>query len=142
MLKLISIVYSSSAVKRFSAEELMSLLRQSRENNKLLGITGMLLYKNLDFMQVIEGEEYSVQKLSSRIEKDPRHWAYTEIRFEIIQQRRFPEWTMGFMNLQNVDVQHTPGYSPFLDEPLTSPLFKTDPSRAQKLLLLFREKSS
>ena len=89
-------------------------------------------------MQVIEGEEYAVQKLSAKIEKDPRQRNYTELRWEIIQKRQFPEWTMGFMYLQNVDIHQTPGYSSFLDEPLTSTSFKTEPSRAQKLVSLFR----
>jgi hypothetical protein len=51
---LTSIVYSSSAVKPFSEEELVALLQQSRQNNERLAITGMLLYKDLGFMQVIE----------------------------------------------------------------------------------------
>jgi hypothetical protein len=129
-------------VKRFSEEELMELLQQSRANNQRLGITGLLLYKGLDFMQVIEGEENKVRKLSSKIEKDPRHQGYTELRWEIIQKPHFPEWTMGFKSLEKIDVAQTPGYSAFLDEPLTSPHFQTDPSRAQKLLLLFRERGA
>ena len=140
MLKLTSVVYTSSAVKRFSEGELVSLLQQSRENNLRLGITGLLLYKDLDFMQVIEGEEYTMQKLSSRIERDPRHRAYTELRWEAIQERRFPDWSRGFRNLENVGIGQIPGYSLFMDEPLTSTRFKADPSRAEKLLLLFREK--
>ena len=104
-----------------------------------LGITGMLLYKDLDFMQVIEGEENTVRKLSSRIERDRRHQGYTELRWEVIRERRFPDWSMGFRNLKNIDVEQIPGYSPFMDEPLTSQRFKTDPSRAEKLLLVFRE---
>ncbi len=139
-MKLISILYSSTAVKRFSEAELKSLLRQSRENNVRLGITGLLLYKDLDFMQVIEGEELTVQKLSARIEKDPRHRDYNELRWEVIPERRFPDWSMGFRNLRNVDARQIPGYSPFMDDTLTSPGFQTDPSRAEKLLLLFRDK--
>ncbi len=89
-------------------------------------------------MQVIEGEEYTVQKLSSKIEQDPRHRAYNELRWEVIQGRRFADWSMGFRNLNNVDLGQTPGYSPFMNESLTSTRFKADPSRAEKLLLLFR----
>ena len=126
-------------MKPFSEAELVALLQQSRENNVRLGITGLLLYRDLDFMQVIEGEEYTVQKLSSKIEQDRRHQDYTELRWEVIRERRFPDWSMGFRNLANLDVGQIPGYSPFMDEPLTSPGFKADPSRAEKLLLVFRE---
>ncbi len=120
----------------------MELLQQSRVNNQRLGITGMLLYKGLEFMQVIEGEENKVRQLSSKIEKDPRHSGYTELRWEIIQKPHFPDWSMGFKSLEKIDVAQTPGYSAFMDEPLTAPRFQTDPSRAQKLLLLFREKGT
>jgi hypothetical protein len=136
---LTSIIYHSSAVKRFSEEELMELLQQSRVNNLRLGVTGLLLYKDLDFMQVIEGEENKVRNLSYKIEKDPRHRAYTELRWEIIRERRFPEWSMGFKSLKEIDAGQIPGYSAFLDEPLSSHRFQTDPSRAEKLLLLFRD---
>jgi hypothetical protein len=84
-------------------------------------------------MQVIEGEENKVRKLSSKIEEDPRHHGYTELRWEMIQKPHFPDWSMGFKSLEKVDVAQTPGYGAFMDEPLTSPRFQTDPSRAEKL---------
>ena len=89
-------------------------------------------------MQLLEGEERTVEKLPSAIEKDPRHRACTQLRWEVISERRFPDWSMGFRTLQNIDIRQTPGYSPFMDEPLASPSFQADPSRARKLLLLFR----
>jgi hypothetical protein len=93
-------------------------------------------------MQVLEGEERSVKDLFSTIEKDPRHQDCSVVRWEIIMERCFPAWSMGFKNLQNIDSRQTPGYSEFMNEPLTSANFHSDPSRAQRLLLLFREKQS
>jgi hypothetical protein len=46
---------------------------------------------------------------------------------------------MGFKNLRDVDLRQTPGYSEFMNEPLTSAIFQADPSRAAKLLLTFAE---
>jgi hypothetical protein len=91
-------------------------------------------------MQVLEGDERTVEKLYSTIEKDPRHRGCAQLRWEVIRERRFPDWSMGFKNLQNIDIRQMPGYSPFMDEPLVSLSFQADPSRATKLLLLFREK--
>ena len=62
-----------------------------------------------------------------------------ELRWEVIKERRFPDWSMGFRNLDTIDMQQTPGYSTFMNEPLTSPDFKAEPSRIGKLLDLFRE---
>ena len=124
----------------FCENELVSLLKQSREKNLRLGFTGLLLYKRGEFMQALEGEERSVEKMYSQIEKDSRHRDCSILRWEVLTERRFPDWSMGFKDLQDVDAQETPGYRPFLNEPLTSPKFQADPSRVQKLLLAFRDK--
>jgi hypothetical protein len=50
-----ALVYVSSATKPFSPDELSELLAQARVDNAALGITGMLLYSNGNFMQVLEG---------------------------------------------------------------------------------------
>lgn len=136
---MISYVYSSCAVVAFSEADLVELLRQSRENNTLAGITGLLLYKEGKFLQVLEGEDVPVRKLMARIEKDPRHDEVEVLRWEILRERRFSAWSMGFKNLDNIDIQQTPGYSEFMNEPLTSAEFKADPSRVWKLLRVFRE---
>jgi len=72
-LAMIQLVYVSSAVKPFTDQELLGLLEKARENNQKLGITGMLLYKNGDFMQALEGDEQVVLSLADHIAKDLRH---------------------------------------------------------------------
>jgi hypothetical protein len=60
-------VYSSTATKAFTQAELLELLKRSREKNSLAGLTGMLLYKNGDFMQVLEGPNQAVHSLIETI---------------------------------------------------------------------------
>ncbi|MEP7187723.1 MAG: BLUF domain-containing protein, partial [Roseiflexaceae bacterium] len=55
--------YASVAVTPFTSAALQALLLTSRRNNMQLGITGMLLYKDGEFMQVLEGEQAAVQAL-------------------------------------------------------------------------------
>ena len=50
------LIYLSSATEMFTKEKLLALLEQSRPNNARLGITGILLYSNGNFMQTLEGE--------------------------------------------------------------------------------------
>jgi hypothetical protein len=57
----------------FSEEELIQLLETSRQNNAKIGVTGMLLYKDGNFMQLIEGPEEAVRALHAKISIDPRH---------------------------------------------------------------------
>ena len=90
-------------------------------------------------MQALEGEEQTVEQMYSKVEKDPRHSCLTQLRWEKLKERRFPDWSMGFKNLQDIDLGQIPGYSEFMNEPLTSPIFQADSSRAQKLLLAFTE---
>ncbi len=52
--------------------------------------------------------------------------------------RKFPEWTMGFQNLDSPESLSTPGYSEFLNSPLPGREFSGNPSRSQKLLLTFK----
>jgi hypothetical protein len=132
-------VYNSSATVPFSEDDLLDLLARSRENNMIKSITGLLLFKRGKFLQVLEGEDRPVRDLLSRIERDPRHCRIDILRWEVIKERGFPAWSMGFRNLDNIEIQQTPGYSTFMNEPLDSPNFKEDPSRVRKLLGMFRE---
>lgn len=137
---MLALVYVSSARELFSDEDLKALLAQSRENNQRLGLTGMLLYKDGNFMQLLEGPEDTVMALYARIERDPRHRGVLIVLKREVEERAFPDWSMGFKNLGDAALQQMPGYSPFLNEPLTGASFQADPARAQSLLEMFRAK--
>lgn len=53
--------------------------------------------------------------------------------------RQFPDWSMGFRDLKSPDVSSLPGYSKFLNTPLTGSEFSSDPKRSQKLLMTFKK---
>jgi hypothetical protein len=119
---------------------LLELLEKSRKNNAKLGITGMLLYKDGEFMQVLEGEEKAVRSLSKRIAEDPRHTNFIILMDRVCTQREFPDWSMGFTNLDELTAQDVPGYSRFLDSPLRTLPFTTDPTLCRRFLLLFKNR--
>lgn len=133
------LVYTSSAVTPFSQAELLDLLAESRRNNADLGVTGMLLYRDGNFMQVLEGEEAAVRKIFSIIMDDRRHRGIIILLQGQREERHFPEWSMGFRDLNSPEVRATPGFSTFLNTPLTGEEFSADPSRCQRLLLAFKE---
>ena len=56
---MISITYVSSAVRQFREATLLDLVDQCQRNNKRLGVTGVLVYSDGNFMQVIEGGRIS-----------------------------------------------------------------------------------
>jgi Sensors of blue-light using FAD len=138
---MIEFVYSSRALKPFTHDELMDLLAKSRTNNESLGITGMLLYKEGEFMQVLEGDATKVSALSARIAEDPRHTDFVKIMERPCTDREFPDWSMGFQDLNEVDRADVPGYTTFLNSPLRSLPLTTDPTLCRRLLLLFKNKN-
>ena len=138
---MIQYIYVSSSVKPFSNEELLELLGKSRENNEKLGITGMLVYKNGVFMQALEGDEMSVRWLSAKIAKDPRHKNIVSMADGPLAEREFPDWSMGFCNLDDVDPREVPGYTTFMDSPISAKNFTRTPALAHAFLLLFKSKS-
>lgn len=135
---MISLTYVSSATSFLTPDELLALLKTARDNNGRLGLTGMLLYKDGNFMQVLEGEEAPLRQLYAKIIKDPRHSGLIKLLDQTIETRQFPSWSMAFTNLDDVSPSAVPGYSEFLNLSLTEPSFLQNPSRAQKLLQTFR----
>ncbi len=133
-----SLTYVSSAMIPFSARELRQLLEICNVNNRERDVTGMLLYKDGNFMQVLEGEERIVRSVHDKITRDTRHRGLITLLQEDLSGRQFPSWSMGFRDLGS-DLDNPEGYSEFLNMPLTSQEFKSDPSKAQKLLLTFKK---
>jgi hypothetical protein len=131
--------YVSTASKLFDSDELRLLLKQARENNNRDGITGMLLYKNGQFMQVLEGSAEAVTATFSRISRDPRHRKVKVLLNGAVQERRFSSWSMAFRDLSLPDHQEVPGFSEFLNTPLTGKEFDGDPEQCENLLLLFKK---
>jgi hypothetical protein len=54
--------------------------------------------------------------------------------------RQFPDWSMEFRDLAEQSTAKTPGYTDFMNVPLTGTEFSPDPKRGMKLLLLFKKK--
>jgi len=139
MNKLFRMAYVSAASKPFGKAELRSLLKQASERNAQAGATGMLLYKDGRFMQILEGPKAAVKTTFGRISKDPRHHGIIVILKESAEERHFPGWPMAFRDLDSPEQRTVPGYSEFLNTPLTGKEFASTPSRCEKLLLLFRQ---
>lgn len=133
-----SLVYVSSATELFTRAQLDDLLRTSRENNAMLGITGMLLYRDGNIMQLLEGEPAPVRALYERIAQDPRHHTCQILLTSDSDHRMFPDWSMAFRRLDSPG-DAPAGFSEFLNGSSTSRSAFQDPNHAQKLLLLFRQ---
>ena len=135
----ITLVYVSSATHLMAESELIDLLRTCRDNNAKAGITGMLLYKDGNFMQAIEGPEDAVTHLHRKILADPRHKGLITLVREPINTRQFGDWSMAFRNVDLLSETEREAYSEFLNEPFTEESFGSNPNKALKLLIAFKK---
>jgi hypothetical protein len=132
---MLRLLYVSSARALFSKLELSALLERSRANNESAQITGILLYKDGNFMQVLEGDEPAVTALYHRIGRDPRHFGAKILLREQVTERLFPDWSMGFRDLSDPEIHALPGYNEFMNVSLNASL---PLPRCFKLLAVFR----
>ena len=136
---MLSIVYVSSATRLLEENELLDMLKTCQRNNARTNVTGLLLYKGGDFMQAIEGPEPFVRGLYKKIQRDTRHTGVYKLLERNIEEREFSNWTMAFQNVDKLPPEALSGFSSFLADAFTSKAFTENPSRAHKLLLMFRE---
>lgn len=94
-----SLAYESQASVPLTAPDLLDLLTRSRAKNAVLGVTGILLYRQGTFLQVLEGSRAEVDELYATIAGDPRHHGVSTVLAEDRRARRFPDWTMGFADV-------------------------------------------
>ncbi|OWP64111.1 hypothetical protein CDA63_05115 [Hymenobacter amundsenii] len=104
------IIYHSVAVGQPTTDDLRFLLRQSRRNNAGLGITGLLLYGNGRYLQVLEGLQMPLEHLFSVIKQDCRHSRVAALSAGPIQKRVFATWSMGFQKLSDENFVRLTGY--------------------------------
>jgi hypothetical protein len=110
------ILYFSSALHLFTDDELLELLKVARANNARLDITGMLLYSDGNFVQIIEGPDDAVDALYAKISRDPRHTSLLKALDGPIEERRFADWTLGFDRIADAKTEGIDGLNDFLQK--------------------------
>lgn len=139
MSHLIHLIYCSSSKHAFSRSELSILLIKARRRNTQLGITGILLYSDGSFFQVLEGERDTVDLLFEKISGDKRHKNVTVIIRESIPKRAFGDWTMAYSDISAEEADTIIGTSDFFGS--GESFANLDPGRAKKLLNAFKHGS-
>lgn len=116
MSKLKNTLYVSSAIRRFSRDELHGHLQKFRANNIKNGITGILIYQEGTFLQFIEGPGEQVDKLIKKISNDQDHKDIITLRAQEADKRLFPDWSMGFREMTGLE--DLPDYYDFVNRTL------------------------
>ena len=132
------LAYVSTETGPFSQIDLVELLAVARGANAERGVTGLLLYREGCFYQVPEGNEFAVKKTFNDIEQDRRHRDVQVLFKGESESREFPDWQMGFLNLDGMEVDALSGFSDFLSRDAQPREFLENLSRGKRLALMFR----
>jgi hypothetical protein len=131
------IIYASAAAVPFGDADLKRLLERARERNAAVDVTGLLVFHEGSFLQVLEGDADAVQTLFARISKDDRHDRVRLVLRRSVEEREFAEWSMGFVRLE--PGANVPGVVDVFRDGRAIDTIAENPGRAVELVLRFRE---
>jgi hypothetical protein len=107
------IYYSKSTFKGGDASllaQLRDIVSSARRNNARAGVTGFLIFDKTWFVQILEGDRANVSDIYNKISDDKRHNGLNIINVRDVDERLFPNWTMGSAvrspEVQGVYLQH------------------------------------
>lgn len=92
------LIYTSMARRQMSQRDIDRILMTSRLYNEMTGITGLLVYHEKRFLQVLEGPIGELDKVYDRIRRDWRHKHCRLLLKETIIARAFDQWEMAYRN--------------------------------------------
>jgi len=99
---LVRMIYVSKPVEEVDSDVLESILGTAQINNTEHDLTGLLVFDDQHYLQVIEGGRMKVSQLLGNLYKDPRHTDLLVLDFDYISQRQFPDWSMQFVPVVDV----------------------------------------
>jgi Sensors of blue-light using FAD len=99
------LIYFSTAVGVLRADELDRIYLRATAANSRAGITGLLLFVEGSFVQVLEGPAAGITSLMQKIRRDKRHTAIATLYSGVCAERTFPESPLHYVPARNL----TPG---------------------------------
>jgi hypothetical protein len=96
-----AISYVSSVNPNLTEDDIHELLKYTRNRNNDIGITGILLFSDGNFFQVLEGKKSLIKSLLLRIIEDERHNNVMIIFEKEVYQTKFDEYQSDFISLDS-----------------------------------------
>jgi hypothetical protein len=100
---LVRLIYASRAADGIDADTLHAIMKSSRNHNAVSGLTGVLVFTDGIFLQVLEGGRDAVSATYNRIAQDERHRDVVLLGYDEIGERHFAGWAMGQANLSRLN---------------------------------------
>jgi DNA polymerase III delta subunit len=97
-------LYVSELAPAMPSTVVGQILRQSRDRNHRLKLTGALLFDGERFCQLLEGEPDTAQALMQRIERDKRHHNVKMLLDTLsAAPRMMTQWQCGYADHETFD---------------------------------------
>ncbi|MEI8235758.1 MAG: BLUF domain-containing protein [Methylococcaceae bacterium] len=131
------LIYTSVAKQKMTDNCLKSFLDRTRPINSAVTVTGMLLYIDPYFVQILEGDIDDVCESFVRISKDPIHHKVSLILKKPITERNFANLAMGFNKVSEKDIDSFVSLEAFYK----SESFRKQPKEIIELLEMFKNET-
>jgi len=92
------LVYSSQATLPMTATDLEKILVDARVGNETRKVTGVLIYVDGVFFQILEGDKEVVHALMKSIARDSRHSSVKIFSETETNERAFGNWRMAYLH--------------------------------------------
>ncbi|WP_165828073.1 BLUF domain-containing protein [Rhodovulum sp. BSW8] len=96
--RLFRIAYASRTRDDLRLPDLQAIAEQAAARNRQSRITGVLLFGQGQVLQWLEGPAAAVCAVMGAIQRDPRHQGVSVLSAGWIDARRFPDWSMQFLD--------------------------------------------
>jgi len=99
------LVYVSKTDHDMSTQEISEILNTARRNNTRDQLSGLLIYFDRKFLQVIEGPMAQLEQRFAKIENDLRHSRVRVMAKGKSPERIFPSWKMGYTDPEELSAE-------------------------------------
>ncbi len=102
--------YVSTASECLKFDDFRKILESANHNNNEKNITGILVYCNNHFFQILEGNKEDVLSIYENILVDRRHDNLIKLQEGYSEKRQFERWEMAFKSY-NTELQQLDNFN-------------------------------
>ena len=111
-----AISYVSTASSHLEDSEIDKILHHSEKYNNQEDLTGLLLYSEGNFFQILEGEKEKTQSLFNKIQKDNRHKNIIKLFERPIHKDAFDGYKSDFISADaRYDISRLRNYQHYIE---------------------------
>ncbi len=91
------LIYCSTAAPEVQLGVVYTVLGVSQRNNLRDNLSGLLIFSNPYFLQVLEGPQVTLERLYGKLKADHRHSAVQLLSLSPVENRTWANWSMGLV---------------------------------------------